>query len=257
MNDYDLINEKQERNHWIGYDNFITNLSRAVVRTAEQASTMTVEIATSVIAVTSIAPELIGIHAKTGNWLLAWAVALTGVGSVHAAVLTKRRYMWAVFALHFMAVEGILFYFAGLAAEMAYPLISVVGAVIMASAVDHKQQSKRDAKKADTLLGFELEEKRKDNEVKRQLKLEKERAKLSNPVSSASVKSTVKSDTIHPSDRHSALLDILQQFDKPEDINKSAVARQLGVSRQTLYDDMEALQAAGRLTLNGHVEVNR
>lgn len=261
MDNYKLISEKQERGRWDSYDGFIANLSRAVVTTAEQASTMTVEIATSVIAITSIAPELIGLHAKTGNWWLALPVALTGIGSVHAAVLTKRRYMWAVFALHFLAVEGILFYFAGLAAEMAYPLISIVGAVIMASAVDHKQQVKRSTKLEDVKLDFDMDEKRKDNDVKRKIKLEKERAKLSQPQRNSGVTSTVTnaatSDTMHPSDRQAALLDLLRDVTEPGDINVTQIARTLGVHRQTVYRDMESLKADGVLSVNGHVEVTR
>lgn len=57
--------------------------------------------------------------------------------------------------------------------------------------------------------------------------------------------------------RQSELLKLLSNLDgKPaETVNKSDLARKLGVSRPTLNKEFDALQSTGALTLNGHVKV--
>ena len=57
--------------------------------------------------------------------------------------------------------------------------------------------------------------------------------------------------------RQKELLQLLTAFDgqPAESVNKSDLARKLGVSRPTLNKEFDALQSTGALTLNGHVKV--
>ena len=59
-------------------------------------------------------------------------------------------------------------------------------------------------------------------------------------------------------ERQAALFDILQrEFNgaNSDDVNKSHLAERLGVSRQTVIKDFEALTVANRISVNGHIEV--
>lgn len=86
----------------------------------------------------------------------------------------------------------------------------------------------------------------------------------------STVKRTVKYDTIDSEDftpavsekvdnRRLKLLEILQEIDGHDiaDLNKSALAKRLDVSRPTLLSDLAALQNVGKLSLNGHVKVSQ
>lgn len=59
--------------------------------------------------------------------------------------------------------------------------------------------------------------------------------------------------------RRQTLLDMLEEIDgySVDSVNKSALAKRLDVSRPTLLSDIAALQSDGRLTLNGHVKINK
>ena len=157
-----------------------------------------------------------------------------------------------------MIVEIILFGHGG-TTEMAYPIVTIVGAAVMALSSEHRATlaATADAERDDS--AFQREEKRKDNELKRQLKLEKARAKLSHQGVAPTVANSVASNTSPAGDtvemRHLKLLNILQSCGTPSAINKTAIARQLGVSRHTVIRDIQDLEARGRLSLNGVVKV--
>lgn len=59
--------------------------------------------------------------------------------------------------------------------------------------------------------------------------------------------------------RRQTLLEMLSEIDGHDiaELNKSALAKRLDVSRPTLISDITALQDAGQLTLNGHVRVSK
>jgi len=59
--------------------------------------------------------------------------------------------------------------------------------------------------------------------------------------------------------RQAELLKLLSNLDgKPaESVNKSELARQLKVSRPTLNKEFDILQSAGKVALNGHVEISK
>lgn len=52
------------------------------------------------------------------------------------------------------------------------------------------------------------------------------------------------------------LVDLLSTITDPDAINKADIARQLGVSRQTVVSYFDALQDSGRIHINGAVKVN-
>lgn len=237
------------------YERWVSAVAGSIVTTAHETSEVIVSVALALIAVVSAVPEFMGLWHTSGNPWLALAVAATGAGVAHTAVKTRYSIAWAAFGVQLVVVEVILAMQGG-TAELAYPIVNVVGAAVMAIAREHRVTTKAEAAEAKEDKAFEREEKRKDNELKRQLRLEKERAKVSKPTVNKGVKSTTGDSVKQSSDRQSDLLTILQSFDTPDDINRSAIARQLGVSRQTIYNDMEELQKSGRLSLNGHVQVN-
>ena len=55
--------------------------------------------------------------------------------------------------------------------------------------------------------------------------------------------------------RHETLLRLLSDIELPEEINKAALGRQLGVSRTQIDKDIKALERVGRLSVNGTVKV--
>lgn len=57
--------------------------------------------------------------------------------------------------------------------------------------------------------------------------------------------------------RRDKLLNLLHSFNTPDDINKSSLADQLGVTRQTIGNDLKALESTGVISLNGVVKVNQ
>ena len=61
--------------------------------------------------------------------------------------------------------------------------------------------------------------------------------------------------TLTTDQRRIALLRLLQGIEDPDQINRTEIGERLGVTRQTIARDLDALQAAGRLTLNGAVDV--
>lgn len=171
-------------------------------------------------------------------------------------------------------------------APLVYPFLTVVGAGlygIKSLIGEGERELNRREQRQDVAADFDHERERAEWELELERKraeqvlaLEKERqahtaqleanrlkleSKLSNKVSndtvSKGVKKRVVTKRMQPSDRQSLLLDLLSEFDTPENINITQVADQLSVSRQTIYNDMDALQRDGRLSLNGHVEVNR
>jgi hypothetical protein len=241
------------------YEQWISGIADSIITTAHKLSESFIGVALAVIAIVSAVPEFMGLLTTSDDLGLALAVAFTGVGSAHTAVRTKSNIMWGVFAVHLVIVEIILFGHGG-TTEMAYPIITVVGAAVMALSSEHRTTSEVEATAAIDDKAFEREEKRKDNELKRQIRLERERKKLSN----SSVKSTASDSSVKPAstsggkveNRRQKLVEILHSFDSPSDINKTKIAKELGVSRPTVISDIDALESSGQISLNGSVKVN-
>lgn len=56
-------------------------------------------------------------------------------------------------------------------------------------------------------------------------------------------------------ERQAALLDILAQLSDPDDIDKNRLADMFGASTKTIGRDIDDLTTAGRLSVNGHIQV--
>jgi hypothetical protein len=153
-------------------------------------------------------------------------------------------------------------------APLVYPFLTVVGAGIYGIRIlvdDGNGEIERQATRAQSAVDFEedkcraewelkMEQRRAEHAAKLAAAERRLDAKLSNHVSNGSVKSPSNLTPNHSSDRQSALLDILQSLDSVDDINKTALARQFGVTRQTIYNDLESLHRDKRLSLNGHAK---
>jgi flagellar biogenesis protein FliO len=236
------------------YERGVSIVAGSIVTTAQQLSDVIVNVALALIAVVSAVPEFMGLWETSERFFLSLAVAATGAGVAYVAVGTKSKLAWGIFAVQLMVVEFILAFQGGVA-ELAYPLVNVVGAAVMSISKEHRFTSQIALEDAKADKDFEREEKRKDNEIKRQLAIEKQRVQLLN-----GVKPTVKSDSeggVNPSakskeSRQKLLSNILQEFDGPESVNKTELAGRLGVTRQTVISDIKEIMAV-KPSANGHV----
>lgn len=233
---------------------------------AQETSETFVSVALYSIGIVSAIPELLGTADATQSWPFAIAVAMTGVGSVHVAILTDKRWLWYVFGVHMFVLEVTLAAM-GAYQKMGYPIFTAIGAIVMVQFMEYNQALKRkneDIKKAEADAvsdkEFEREEKRKDNEVKRQIKVEKERKKVLNQ--GVKFNTSGEREILHSTsgskaeNRRLQLMKILHSFNTPDEINKKAIGDQLGVTRQTIANDLKALESSGKISLNGSVKVN-
>lgn len=136
---------------------------------------------------------------------------------------------------------------------------------------DRRRAIKAEDERRRAELALEIEQRAKDAEAKR----ENERIKAAAAADakrikaqSASVKNSVKSDATYgvksntptsgnrAENRRVRLVEILHSFDSPSDINKTKIAKQLGVSRQTIISDINALESSGLISLNGSVKIH-
>lgn len=177
-------------------------------------------------------------------------------------------------------------------APLVYPFLTVVGAGLYGiksllgegeRELDRREQIQEESKnftyereRAEWELEMErkramqelaLEKERKAHDAK----LESERLKLESKLSkdasgvangvSGNVASSVANAGNQPSDtvgmRQKKVLHMLQNIDTPDQINKSQMAEELGVSRHTIIRDIKALEESGKLSLNGHVVIKQ
>ena len=239
-----------------------------VIRIAQEFSETFVSVILYSIGIISAVPELMGTAAATGNWGLALAVATTGVGTVHVAILTGKRWLWYVFAAHMFVLEITLMLF-GAWSKIGFPIFTAIGALTMVQFMEYTRQIKERRLEKEDDKAFSRAERREDNKVNRLIKMRKngipvDASLLTDDLASTvtnGVTSTVTPDASTSGDtpamRQQKLLSMLQSLGTPDKINKTKIAAALGVSRQTVIRDISALQDSGMLSLNGTIQVGQ
>jgi len=146
------------------YETWISNIARSVVTTAEKVSDSTVGVTMALVAVISAIPEFWGLWTVSGSWVLGLAIAGMGAAAAHTAVRLNNRQAYGVFGSHIVIAEITLLWYGG-GVEMVFPLVTGVGAAVMALSAEHQKS---------------IEEKRQDRretvEFNRKLKLLKAEA---------------------------------------------------------------------------------
>lgn len=243
------------------YRNAITDLSTAIVATAHMLSESVVGIALAVIGIVSAIPEYIALSTASGDTWLALAVALTGVGSAHTAIRTRSNIMWCIFALHLLVVEGMVFGYEGWSVHMFAPIVTVVGAAVMALAGQHVSAKTKQDKHEEEDRTFAMEQKRLNAEAKRErdrLLAEAKAAKIASGSVSSDVSHGVSDGVSRDTATTGETVPETQQIDKivrhiqmHGDTGATDIANQAGISRSTFYRRIKDMEKAGIVSRNG------
>lgn len=229
-------------------------------------------------------------------WFVVVAVELTGyaigeeaVKAVRLRVFSIKNIAW-VLAIYALIIEGLMIGYKVLPAwvewhtgagdlshaiqatvGILYPAFTIAGAFLFAlheylgevqGDMEYDKETIRERDRAT------WEDDREWKRTEREARLAARAVKLSvKSTGESGVKSSGRGEDFTPDftpakagDRRVILRDILaSEFDgkTTEELNKSALARRLSVTRPTINADLESLIATGELSLNGHVVVKK
>lgn len=267
------------------YETWISNIARSVITTATQTSEALVSVAMAMIAVVSAVPEFMGLWSASGSMAMGLAIAATGAGSAHGAARSRKGAAISVFIAHIIVAEVILWGH-GAYAEMAYPLVTAIGAAVMALSIEHhkdaeaqslaealqaeaderervraeaEEADRREREREESAQRFILElETRRENEAHRremeridaEAKADAKRAKANNKTVQGSVQRTVLDSASTPS--KDELKTVQQDSIKTHLLDSgwtgaSALARATGLPRSTVYNRLNELSERGQV----------
>ena len=227
------------------YETWVSGLSKSVVTTAEKVSESIVGIAMALVAIISAIPEFWGLWSVSNSWALGLAIAGMGAAAAHTAVRAKTGLAYVVFGSQIAIAEITLLWYGG-GVELVFPLITGVGAAVMALSSEHQIETAE--KKADRRETIEF------NRSLKRLKAEAEAEAIRNGAVHSSVPldvhelSTARVSTggrnVSPETQRKQIVDML--LDKGETSVKDLMGT-LGMPRSTVNKRLDELRSAGKV----------